>query len=129
MAASLLVEGPPALTKAIFPEHLAPYVVPSVGAAEAKLVRELLADAGAAVAYVTDPAMARQAVEGIVAAAPDVIGLDFETEVLPEFRAPIPVKFNKDGNLAIRQPRDGAAGAALDPYPFPSPARPSLGRR
>ena len=51
-----------------------------------------------------------------VASAPDVIGLDFETEVLPAFRQPIPIKFNKDGNLAARQPRDGAAGAALDPY-------------
>ena len=26
------------------------------------------------------------------------------------------VAFNKDGNPAVRQPRDGAAGAALDPY-------------
>ena len=52
----------------------------------------------------------------IVAGAPDVVGLDFETEVLPEFRHPIPIKFNKDGNIAARQPRDGAAGAALDPY-------------
>jgi DNA polymerase I-like protein with 3'-5' exonuclease and polymerase domains len=36
--------------------------------------------------------------------------------VLPAFRQPIPVVFNKDGNPAARQPRDGAAGAALDPY-------------
>ena len=52
----------------------------------------------------------------ICASAPDVIGLDFETEVLPAYRQPIPIKFNKDGNLTARQPRDGAAGAALDPY-------------
>ena len=52
----------------------------------------------------------------ICASDPDVIGLDFETEVLPAFRRPIPIKFNKDGNPAARQPRDGAAGAALDPY-------------
>ena len=45
-----------------------------------------------------------------------MIGLDVETEVLPAFHQPIPVAFNKDGNLAARQPRDGAAGAALDPY-------------
>ena len=51
-----------------------------------------------------------------VAGAPDVIGLDFETEVLPAFRQPVPIKFKKDGNLAARQPRDGAAGAALDPF-------------
>jgi hypothetical protein len=42
--------------------------------------------------------------------------LDFETEVLPAFRQPIPIKFTKNGNLTARQPRDGAAGAALDPY-------------
>jgi DNA polymerase-1 len=35
---------------------------------------------------------------------------------LSEFHQPIPIKFNKDGNLAARQPRDGAAGIALDPY-------------
>jgi DNA polymerase I len=52
----------------------------------------------------------------ILAGESDVIGVDVETEVLPEFRQPIPIKFNKDGNLAARQPRDGAAGAALDPY-------------
>jgi hypothetical protein len=75
-----------------------------------------LADAGASVAFITAPAAARQAVAEIRASAPDVIGLDFETEALPAFRQPIPVKFTKGGNLAVRQPRDGAAGAALDPY-------------
>ena len=97
-------------------EELVRYVVPSVSAEEAELVRELLADAGAGVAYITSPDAARQAVAEIVAGAPDVIGLDIETEVLPAFRQPIPIKFNKDGNLAARQPRDGAAGIALDPY-------------
>ena len=97
-------------------EQLAQHVVPSVGADEAELVRSLLADAGASVAYITSPSAARQAVAEIRASAPDVVGLDFETEVLPAFRQPIPIKFNKDGNLAARQPRDGAAGAALDPY-------------
>ena len=86
----------------------------------------LLADAGAAVAYITSPEAARQAVADIVAGAPDVIGLDFETEVLPEFRQPIPIKFNKDGNLAVRQPRDGAAGARARSLSFQSPARSSL---
>ena len=32
------------------------------------------------------------------------------------FASRFPIKFTKDGNLAARQPRDGAAGAALDPY-------------
>ena len=39
-----------------------------------------------------------------------------ETEALSACRQPIPIKFKRDGNLAARQPRDGAAGAALDPY-------------
>jgi hypothetical protein len=96
--------------------ELATYIVPSVTPDEAALVRGLLADAGASVAYITEPAAARGAVVDIRASQPDVIGLDVETEVLPAFRQPIPVAFNKDGKLAVRQPRDGAAGAALDPY-------------
>jgi DNA polymerase I len=52
----------------------------------------------------------------IRAGAPDVIGLDFETEVQPAFRQPVSIKFKKDGTPAAKQPRDGAAGAALDPY-------------
>ena len=114
----VLIDGPPALADALHAhaEPLAKHVVPSVSADEAELVRSLLADAGASVAFITAPAAARQAVAEIRASAPDVIGLDFETEVLPAFRQPIPVKFTKGGNLAVRQPRDGAAGAALDPY-------------
>ena len=114
----LSIDGPAAAADAVraHAEELARYVVPSVTAEEAELVRSLLADAGAGVAYVTAPDAARQVVAEIVAGAPDVVGLDFETEVLPAFRQPIPIKFNKDGNLAVRQPRDGAAGAALDPY-------------
>jgi hypothetical protein len=114
----ILINGPPALADALRPhaEQLAQHVLPSVRADEAELVRSLLADADASIAYVTSPSAARQAVAEIRASAPDVIGLDFETEVLPPFRQPIPIKFTKDGNLAARQPRDGAAGAALDPY-------------
>jgi DNA polymerase I-like protein with 3'-5' exonuclease and polymerase domains len=114
----LSIDGPAAAADAVRAHagELAQYVVPSVTAEEAKLVRGLLADAGASVTYVTAPDAARQIVAGIVTGAPDIIGLDFETEVLPEFRQPIPIRFNKDGNLAARQPRDGAAGAALDPY-------------
>ena len=44
------------------------HVVPSVGADEAELVRNLLADAGASVAYITSPDAARQAVAEIVPA-------------------------------------------------------------
>jgi DNA polymerase I-like protein with 3'-5' exonuclease and polymerase domains len=114
----ILIDGPPSLTSALHAhvDELTQYVVPSIDAEQAGLVRELLADAGAAVAYITAPDAAREAVAKIIAGAPDVVGLDFETEVLPEFRQPIPLKFNKDGNIAARQPRDGVAGTALDPY-------------
>ena len=114
----LAIDGPVAAADAVrvHAEELVRHVLPAVTGEEAELVRELLADAGAGVDYVTAPDAARQVVTGIVAGAPDVVGLDFETEVLPEFRQPIPIKFNKDGNLAARQPRDGAAGVALDPY-------------
>ena len=115
---SMLIDGLPTLADAVRAHagELVQYVVPSVGAEQAEFVRELLADAGAAVAYITAPDAAREAVAKIVAGTPDVVGLDFETEVLPEFRQPIPLKFNKDGNIAARQPRDGVAGLALDPY-------------
>jgi hypothetical protein len=114
----ILIDAPPTLADGLC-EHaaeLAWHVVPSVSAEEAELVRSLLADAGASVAYITSPNEVRRAVAEICASDPDVVGLDFETEVLPAFRQPIPIKFNKDGNLSARQPRDGAAGAALDPY-------------
>jgi DNA polymerase I len=114
----VLIDGPKAMVEAVRArsDELVQYVIPSVGVDEAELVRDLLADAGASVAYITSPQEARQAVAEIVADAPDVIGLDFETEVLSAFRRPIPIRFNKDGNIAARQPRDGAAGIALDPY-------------
>jgi DNA polymerase-1 len=114
----VLIDGPPTFADAVraHAEELGQHVVPSVGTNEADLVRSLLAEAGACVAYLTSPFEAHRAVAEICASDTDVIGLDFETEVLPAFRQPIPIKFNKDGNLAARQPRDGAAGAALDPY-------------
>jgi DNA polymerase I-like protein with 3'-5' exonuclease and polymerase domains len=114
----LSIEGPAAAADAVraHAEELARYVIPAVTAEEAELVLSLMADAGAGVTYVTAPDAARQIVAGIVAGAPDVVGLDFETEVLPAFRQPIPIRFNKNGNIAARQPRDGAAGLALDPY-------------
>ena len=112
------VDGPAEIAGALRTEinQLAALLVPSVAPDDAVLVRELLTEAGTSIAYVTAPTAARQAVAGIRADQPDVIGLDFETEILPGFRQSIPVAFNKDGKPAVRQPRDGAAGAALDPY-------------
>jgi DNA polymerase-1 len=117
-SATVMVDGPPDVADALRSHvaELATHIIPSVTPDDAALVRGLLADAGASVAYITDPAAARDAVAGIRASRPDVIGLDFETEVLPAFRQGVPVVLNKDGSLAARQPRDGAAGAALDPY-------------
>jgi hypothetical protein len=105
---TVVVDGPPEVAGALRTEtdQLATYIVPSVTPDDAALVRN----------YVTGPAAARKAVADIRASQPEVIGLDVETEVLPAFRQPIPVAFNKDGKLAARQPRDGAAGSALDPY-------------
>src|SRR6478735_174417 len=114
----VLIDGPRQLADAVRAHayELTQHVVPSVSADEAELVRSLLSDAGASVTYITSPVAARAAVTEICAGTPDVIGLDFETEVLLAYRQPIPIKFAKNGNLTTRQPRDGAAGAALDPY-------------
>jgi DNA polymerase-1 len=91
---------------------------------QAARVRAVLAQADATLTYVTDPV--KSTIE--VAALADeyraelaehgraVIGLDMETEVLAELRQPVPVKFNKTGKLAVRQPKDGIAGLALDPH-------------
>ena len=53
----VLIDGPEAMVEALraHSEELVQHVVPSVGAEEAELVRDLLADAGASVAYVTSP--------------------------------------------------------------------------
>jgi DNA polymerase I-like protein with 3'-5' exonuclease and polymerase domains len=96
--------------------HQLATLVPSVTSDEAALVRRLLDDAGVTIAYITDPTTARKAVGDIRASQPEAIGVDFETEVLPAFRQPTRVAFNKDGSPAASQPRDGTAGAALDPY-------------
>src|SRR5438552_563250 len=87
----VLIDGPAALADAVraHAEELGQHVVPSVGVDEAELVRSLLNEAGACVAYLTSPSEARRAVAVICACAPNVIGLDFETEVLPAFRQPI----------------------------------------
>jgi DNA polymerase-1 len=98
--------------------------VPAVTRQEAEQVRAILRDAGAIVTYVANPAQADIEVTALIEEyhaelaehGRAVIGLDMETEVLAELRQPIPVKFNKDGRLAIRQPKDGVAGLALDPF-------------
>jgi hypothetical protein len=50
----VLIDGPPALADGLrgHAEELAQHIVPSVSAEEAELVRSLLADAGASVAYI-----------------------------------------------------------------------------
>jgi DNA polymerase-1 len=84
----------------------------------------VLAAAGASVAYIDDPEAAPFAVleladeyrAELAEHGRAVIGLDLETEVLPALREPMAVKFTKTGTVAKRQPKDGAAGLALDPY-------------
>jgi DNA polymerase-1 len=99
-------------------------VIPAVTKEQAARVRALLAQAGATVAYVTDPEDATLAAlelsseyhAELAEHGQAVIGFDLETEVLPELRAPIPVAFTKAGTLAKRQTKDAAAALALDPF-------------
>jgi DNA polymerase I-like protein with 3'-5' exonuclease and polymerase domains len=89
-------------------------VTPAVDAEDRAVVDDLLA-CYQVVPVTSDPA-ARSAVYQLLADAGDgPVALDTETMVLPEHRAPVPVSINKDGSIAKRQPKDGAAGAALDP--------------
>jgi DNA polymerase I-like protein with 3'-5' exonuclease and polymerase domains len=98
--------------------------IPSVTPEQTAQVRAVLGAAGASVAYITDPIQAALAVTELAMEyraevaqhGHTVIGLDMETEVLAELRSPIPVKFTKQGQLAIHQPKDGIAGLALDPH-------------
>ena len=62
--ATLVVDGPPQVADTLRAEadRLATSIVPSVTADDAALVRSLLDDAGVSVAYITDPAAARNAV-------------------------------------------------------------------
>src|SRR5271169_3219999 len=96
--AAVMVDGPSEVADVLRAEadQLAISIVPSVTPDDAALVRSLLADAGASIAYITDPAAARKTVADMRASQPEVIGLDFETEVLPAFRQPMSIAFNKD---------------------------------
>ena len=105
-------------------EALASLCVPSVTPAEAAAVRAVLEAAAAHVHYVTTETDAAAAVADLRARyqadarehGGSAIGIDFETEVLPELRQPVPVTFTKQGLPARRQPTDGIAGYALDPF-------------
>jgi DNA polymerase-1 len=98
--------------------------IPAVTPEHAEQTRAVLAAAGATVAYLDDPETAAFAVleladeyrAELTEHGRAVIGLDMETEVLAELRAPVAVKFTQTGTVAKRQPKDGAAGLALDPH-------------
>jgi DNA polymerase-1 len=117
----VLIDGPEIVAPAIAAlrahcDELNGSLIPSATPEEAALTRELLADAGVTIAYITDRETARRASSEVCASEPEVIGLDFETEVLPPFRQSMTVKFTRLGSPVARQPRDGAAGAALCPF-------------
>src|SRR3974390_1014005 len=65
--ATVVIDGPPEVVDALRAQanQLATYIVPSVMPNDAALVRSLLADAGASVSYITDPAAAQRAVAEI----------------------------------------------------------------
>jgi DNA polymerase I-like protein with 3'-5' exonuclease and polymerase domains len=105
-------------------EALERLCVPAVTEEQAALTRAVLEAAGASVAYVDDPEAAAFAVlelrdeyrAELAEHGRAVIGLDMETEVLLELRGEVLVKFTQAGAVAKRQPKEGAAGLALDPY-------------
>ena len=114
----ILIDGPPAASACIsalrgHARALEQYFLPGVSDEEAAHVRRLLADAGARVVYVTTPEAAQEAVSVIRAGQPEVLGVDFETEILPAFKQPVPLRFTNTGRPVAQQPR---TGAALDPY-------------
>src|SRR3954451_11003676 len=91
---------------------------PQATAEEAARVRDYLSGADISVVYVTDALAARQAADELLRDVVEsgVIGIDIETAVHAEHQRPIPVAITKDGHKARRQPKDGDAGLALDPY-------------
>jgi DNA polymerase I-like protein with 3'-5' exonuclease and polymerase domains len=114
----ILIDGPPAASACIstlrgHADALEKHFVPGVTDEEATHVRWLLADAGACVVYVTTPDAAQEAVSVICNGQPEVLGVDFETEILPAFKQPVPLKFTNTGRPVTQQPR---TSEALDPY-------------
>src|SRR3954470_6428611 len=91
---------------------------PQATAEEAARVRGYLSGADILVVYVTDALAARKAADELLRNAGEsgVIGIDIETAVRPEHQRPMPIAITKDGRKARRQPKDGDAGLALDPY-------------
>jgi DNA polymerase-1 len=89
-------------------------ITPTVDDADRRHVRALLN--GYEVVMATNDDDARAAVAGLLtdAGADGPIAADTETEVREEHKGPIPVAINLDGTLAKKQPKTGAAGAALD---------------
>jgi DNA polymerase I-like protein with 3'-5' exonuclease and polymerase domains len=72
---------------------------------------------GTPVEYITNNDRAAEMVREQIAVAQEsgILALDTETAVKEQYRQPIPIKINKDGSVAKRQPKDGAAGYALSP--------------
>ncbi|HKH33137.1 MAG TPA: hypothetical protein VKA80_03080, partial [Beijerinckiaceae bacterium] len=99
-------EAPPALAQA-----LCATILPVPDPAATLGVRELLRARAGRLYAIRSEAEAREAV-AVLAAAP-VLGFDVETEVNPEWRGPVEVRFTKAGDPAKRQPRGTAF--ALDP--------------
>lgn len=88
-------------------------VTPSISPEDAASARRLLNDR--AVELVIDDKRAAEVVPDLIAAANKTGVLAFDTETTPIERRPIPVALTKDGRVAVRQPKTGDAGAALDP--------------
>jgi DNA polymerase-1 len=105
-------------------EALERLCVPAVTEEQAALTRAVLEAAGTSAAYIDDPNEAALAVLALRDACRAeraehgraAIGLDMETEVMPELHSEVLVKFTQAGAPAKRQPKEGAAGLALDPY-------------
>ena len=95
---------------------LAKHVVPRITAEDALAVREILVSRAGHVHFINTPTAAESAVRTLFATPRKILGFDTETTPLAKYRAPFPVTFTQKGELCKRQPQNGAAGAALDPY-------------
>ena len=97
-------------------DALAEEVLPKITAEDAAVVREILAFRAGTVHFINTEIAAESAVRTLMATPKKILGLDTETTPLAKYRAPYPVTFTLKGELCKRQPKDGTAGAALDPY-------------
>ena len=87
--------------------------IPAVTEKQRAQVRHLLGDLQ--VQYITDQVAAQDAVWKIAGSSADCLAIDTETAALPAWRVPVPVTLTATGTVAKRQPKSGAAGAALNP--------------